>query len=124
MVEEMKKFLTSLLHKVEGLYCIAITDRDGVPMVKVTNDKMPEMAVRPSFLSTFAMATDQGSKLGLGLNKSVICMYSSYQVVQFPYLPFIVSFVASTKCNTGHILALDRSLQELLTDLKRTVIEP
>ncbi|XP_022198766.1 ragulator complex protein LAMTOR3-A [Nilaparvata lugens] len=123
MGEEIKRFLTSLLHKVEGLYCIAITDRDGVPMIKVTSDKMPEMAVRPSFLSTFAMATDQGSKLGLGTNKSVICMYSTYQVVQLNNLPFIVSFVASTKCNTGHILALDIPLQELLYDL-RTVIEP
>jgi Mitogen-activated protein kinase kinase 1 interacting. len=36
--------------------------------------------MRPSFLSTFGMATDQGSKLGLGKNKALICMYSTYQV--------------------------------------------
>jgi hypothetical protein len=36
--------------------------------------------MRPSFLSTFGMATDQGGKLGLGKNKAIICMYSTYQV--------------------------------------------
>ncbi|XP_075211879.1 late endosomal/lysosomal adaptor, MAPK and MTOR activator 3 [Lycorma delicatula] len=124
MAEEMKKYLQYLLQKVDGLHCIAVTDRDGVSILKVANDKVPEMATRPSFLSTFGMATDQGSKLGLGRNRSVICFYSSYQIVQMNNLPFIVSFVASTKCNTGHILALDQPLQELLQDLKRTVVEP
>jgi hypothetical protein len=36
--------------------------------------------MRPNFLSTFGMATDQGGKLGLGKNKALICMYSTYQV--------------------------------------------
>lgn len=48
--------------------------------VSVATDKAPELAMRPSFLSTFGMATDQGGKLGLGKNKAIICMYSTYQV--------------------------------------------
>ena len=48
----------------------------------VANEKAPEIAMRASFLSTFGMATDQGSKLGLGKNKTIICMYSSYQVMK------------------------------------------
>lgn len=45
-----------------------------------TSEKAPESALRPSFLSTFGMATDQGSKLGLGKNNAIICSYTNYQV--------------------------------------------
>jgi len=76
----LKKFLYGLLTDVEGLHSILITDRDGVPVISVANEKAPELATRASFLSTFGMATDQGSKLGLGKNKTIICMYSNYQV--------------------------------------------
>lgn len=67
---------------MEGLHSILITDRDGVPVVSVADETTPELAMRASFLSTFGMATDQGSKLGLGKNKTIICMYSSYQVIK------------------------------------------
>ncbi|XP_012134860.1 late endosomal/lysosomal adaptor, MAPK and MTOR activator 3 isoform X2 [Megachile rotundata] len=79
MTAELKKFLYGLLSSVEGLHSILITDRDGVPVISVADEKAPELAMRASFLSTFGMATDQGSKLGLGKNKTIICMYSSYQ---------------------------------------------
>lgn len=46
----------------------------------VANDNAPVHALRPGFLSTFALATDQGSKLGLSKNKSIICYYNTYQV--------------------------------------------
>lgn len=76
----MKKFLYGLLSDIEGLHSILVTDRDGVPVLSVADEEAPELALKPNFLSTFAMATDQGSKLGLGKNKTVICMYSNYQV--------------------------------------------
>lgn len=80
LFQELKKFLYGLLSGIEGLHSILITDRDGVPVISVADDKAPELAMRASFLSTFGMATDQGSKLGLGKNKVIICMYSNYQV--------------------------------------------
>jgi hypothetical protein len=46
----------------------------------VANESAPEYAQRPGFLSTLALATDQGSKLGLSKNKSIICYYNTYQV--------------------------------------------
>ncbi|XP_043274928.1 ragulator complex protein LAMTOR3-A isoform X2 [Venturia canescens] len=120
---ELKKFLYKLLNGVEGLHSILITDRDGVPVVSVSNDKVPELATRASFLSTFAMATDQGSKLGLGKNKTIICMYSSYQVVQMNKLPLVVSFIGSHSCNTGHILSLESKIDPILNDLRNAVGE-
>jgi len=124
MVDEMKKCLHSMLSKIDGLYSVVVTDRDGVPILKTSNDKAPESALRPSFLSTFGMATDQGSKLGLGRNNVVICLYTNYQVVQVNALPLIISFIASHSCNTGLILSQKHILQEHLESLKGTVIEP
>ncbi|XP_053970615.1 ragulator complex protein LAMTOR3-A isoform X2 [Hylaeus volcanicus] len=123
MTAELKKFLNGLLSSVEGLHSILITDRDGVPVISVADEKAPELAMRASFLSTFGMATDQGSKLGLGKNKTIICMYSSYQVVQMNKLPLVISFIASHDCNTGHILSLENKIDPILSNLKNAVVE-
>ncbi|XP_020957386.1 ragulator complex protein LAMTOR3 isoform X3 [Sus scrofa] len=79
LFQDLKRFLYKKLPSVEGLHAIVVSDRDGVPVIKVANDNAPEHALRPGFLSTFALATDQGSKLGLSKNKSIICYYNTYQ---------------------------------------------
>uniref|UniRef100_A0A9L0K2Z4 Ragulator complex protein LAMTOR3 n=1 Tax=Equus asinus TaxID=9793 RepID=A0A9L0K2Z4_EQUAS len=94
---------------------------DGVPVIKVANDNAPEHALRPGFLSTFALATDQGSKLGLSKNKSIICYYNTYQVVQFNRLPLVVSFIASSNANTGLIVSLEKELAPLFEELRQVV---
>ncbi|XP_059868016.1 ragulator complex protein LAMTOR3 isoform X5 [Delphinus delphis] len=104
MADDLKRFLYKKLPSVEGLHAIVVSDRDGVPVIKVANDNAPEHALRPGFLSTFALATDQGSKLGLSKNKSIICYYNTYQVVQFNRLPLVVSFIASSNANTDSLL--------------------
>uniref|UniRef100_A0A3Q1GWW5 Late endosomal/lysosomal adaptor, MAPK and MTOR activator 3 n=1 Tax=Acanthochromis polyacanthus TaxID=80966 RepID=A0A3Q1GWW5_9TELE len=101
MADDLKKYLYKQLQSVEGLHAIVVTDRDGVPVIKVANDNAPVHALRPGFLSTFALATDQGSKLGLSKNKSIICYYNTYQIVQFNRLPLVISFIASSNANTG-----------------------
>ncbi|XP_078426364.1 ragulator complex protein LAMTOR3 isoform X1 [Cetorhinus maximus] len=100
MADDLKRYLYKQLPSVEGLHAIVVSDRDGVPVIKVANDNAPEHALRPGFLSTFALATDQGSKLGLSKNKSIICYYNTYQVVQFNRLPLVVSFIANSSANT------------------------
>ncbi|XP_057582730.1 ragulator complex protein LAMTOR3 isoform X1 [Hippopotamus amphibius kiboko] len=109
------------LYSVEGLHAIVVSDRDGVPVIKVANDNAPEHALRPGFLSTFALATDQGSKLGLSKNKSIICYYNTYQVVQFNRLPLVVSFIASSNANTGLIVSLEKELAPLFEELRQVV---
>lgn len=123
MTAELKKFLYELLNSVDALHSILITDRDGVPVVSVANEKAPESAMRPSFLSTFGVATDQASKLGLGKNKTIISMYSGYQVIQMNKLPLVVSFIADRDSNTGHILSLEDKIDPILSNLKNVVAE-
>ncbi|XP_054447669.1 ragulator complex protein LAMTOR3 isoform X1 [Pteronotus mesoamericanus] len=117
--KDLKRFLYKKLPSVEGLHAIVVSDRDGVPVIKgkMANDNAPEHALRPGFLSTFALATDQGSKLGLSKNKSIICYYNTYQVVQFNRLPLVVSFIASSNANTGLIVSLEKELAPLFEEL-------
>uniref|UniRef100_A0A7N5P146 Ragulator complex protein LAMTOR3 n=1 Tax=Ailuropoda melanoleuca TaxID=9646 RepID=A0A7N5P146_AILME len=119
--QDLKRFLYKKLPSVEGLHAIVVSDRDGVPVIKVANDSAPEHALRPGFLSTFALATDQGSKLGLSKNKSIICYYNTYQVVQFNRLPLVVSFIASSNANTGLIVSLEKELAPLFEELRQVV---
>lgn len=86
-------------------------------------DKAPEPAVKPNFISTFCIAIDQGSKLGLGKTNNLICMYSQYQVVQMNKLPLIITCVANQKCNTGQILALETQLDPIVAALTLSVSE-
>jgi hypothetical protein len=123
MVEEVKNSLQELLSKVSGLYSVIITDRDGVHLLKVNTDKAPEHAMRPNFISTFGLAVDQGSKLGLGKTDTLICVYSQYQVIQMNKLPLIVTFIASDSCNTGHILAVQKQLDPIIASLALAVAE-
>lgn len=136
------------------MLCIVVTDRDGTPVIRVSSDDAtPEVALatRPTFLATFTMATDQASKLGLGKNQSIVCMYSNYQVfekknltvnikhtvlfdnyvynlyrlqvIQLNKLPLIVTFIGTANCNTGHILALESQIDDYLDEIKQTVTE-
>ncbi|GAA6081764.1 ragulator complex protein LAMTOR3 [Tachysurus ichikawai] len=120
-LQDMKRYLYKQLPTVEGLHAIVVTDRDGVPVIKVANDNAPEYALRPGFLSTFALATDQGSKLGLSKNKSIICYYNTYQIVQFNRLPLVISFIASSSANTGLIISLEKELVPLIEELRQVV---
>ncbi|CAH1246684.1 ragulator complex protein LAMTOR3-A-like [Branchiostoma lanceolatum] len=121
MAEDLKRYIFRLMSKVDGLYGIAITDRDGVPVLKVSNENAPELALRPGFLVTFSMAADQGSKMGLGKNQRIVCMYSAYQVVHFNKAPLMVTLVANSTANTGMILSLEDELTDALQDLRQAV---
>ncbi|KAM4625666.1 ragulator complex protein LAMTOR3 [Polymixia lowei] len=121
MADDLRRYLYKQLPSVEGLQAIVVTDRDGVPVIKVANEHAPEYALRPGFLSTFALATDQGSKLGLSKNKSIICYYNTYQIVQFNRLPLVISFIASSSANTGLIISLEKELVPLIEELRQVV---
>ncbi|XP_061196692.1 ragulator complex protein LAMTOR3-A-like [Saccostrea echinata] len=120
-MEEAKNYLSKLSSTVDGLLAIVITDRDGIPLLKVAMDQVPEQALRHSFLSTFGTATEQANKLGLKQSKSVISMFKNYQVVQINKYPLIVTFIAESDANTGLLLNLETDMRDLLNDLQRVV---
>ncbi|KAK7456515.1 hypothetical protein BaRGS_00039371 [Batillaria attramentaria] len=100
MAEEVKTYLRKLMNTVEGLHAILISDRDGVPMLKVADQNAPELALRPTYLSTFSHMADQASKVGMGANQAIISFYDNLQVVQLNRYPLMVTFIADADSNT------------------------
>ncbi|XP_050694762.1 ragulator complex protein LAMTOR3-like [Eriocheir sinensis] len=121
MAEEMKKNLMELMKGTEDVMGIIITDRDGVPIMKVSEEEAPELGLRPTFISTFNIATDQAGKLGMGRNRRMVCVYGRYQVVHFNHLPLVVTVIASCGANTGQLLAMETQLTPLLAHLTHVV---
>lgn len=69
-----------LIHifRVNGLKAIIISDREGVPLLRLSKDnRFPDLGTKQQFLATFTVANEQASKMLLGRNKSMICMYKS-----------------------------------------------
>ncbi|EDO46320.1 predicted protein [Nematostella vectensis] len=121
MSERIHQYFEDIMRRFDGVLGIIVTDRDGVPVVKVADARIPGTALRSSYLATFATATEQASKLGLSKNKNIICTFPSYQVVHFNYLPLVVSVIATSQANTGVILSLETDFRNFVKDLKSTV---
>lgn len=67
-----------LLFRINGLKAIIISDRDGVPLFKLSKDnKFPELGTKQNFLATFSVANEQSCKMMLGKNKSILLFYKS-----------------------------------------------
>ena len=60
--------------------------------ILVNAESVPELALRMNFLSTFANATDQASKLGMGKNNAIISMYENFQVSESESKHFRTNF--------------------------------
>ncbi|XP_047399848.1 ragulator complex protein LAMTOR3-like [Sciurus carolinensis] len=114
-------FLCKKLPSIEGLHAV-VSDEDGVTCHYVADDNAPEHALRPGFLSTFTLATDQGSKLGLSKNKTIIYYYNTpYQVGPFNPLPLVVSFIASSNASTELMVSLEKELAPLFEESIKVV---
>ncbi|XP_076443847.1 ragulator complex protein LAMTOR3-B-like isoform X2 [Babylonia areolata] len=121
--EEVKMYLRKLIQSVDGLHAIVVSDRDGVPVLKMSDEHAPEKALRPAFLSYFSHMTDQASKIGLGNNESVTAFYENIQVVQINKHPLLLTFIADSDCITGEIRCLELDLLDLLEEIQH-VTEP
>lgn len=117
----MKKHLTELISRVQGLQAIVFTDGDGVPLIKAAADGAPQHALRPSFLAMVNMAISRGHKMGLGkCNKMTTC-YSNFQLVSFNRPPVLITLIGNSTANTGMMLNLEEELSEISEALKGVV---
>ncbi|KAM7449913.1 Ragulator complex protein lamtor3 [Porites harrisoni] len=121
MAEGIHHYFDGLVARHEGILAILVTDRDGVPLVKVSDPKVPQNALRASFLSTFSTTAEQASKLGLSKNKSIVCFFASYQVVHFSFPPLVVSIIATSQANTGLLLGLESDFEQTIRAVKSVV---
>ena len=122
LFKEIQRELQHIIKDVPGLEGIAITDRDGVPVIKsCSKDLSIEQVLKPSLLAATASSADQGAKLGIGRCLSVICEYDHYQVVSLNKSPFVVTLIANKNACTGLLLALQDSLDPVIQELTRVI---
>ncbi|CAG2167612.1 unnamed protein product [Oppiella nova] len=144
--KECKKDLLSLTTKVDGLIAVIITDKEGVPLIKVVNDSHdpnlvgrptfvssnfttvvndshdPNLVGRPTFVSSnFTTGVEQASKLGIGLCTTIVTHYHNYQIVHFNKDKLIVALIANTHANTGQLLALENEFDIICNELRQCV---
>ncbi|XP_035216140.1 ragulator complex protein LAMTOR3-B-like isoform X2 [Stegodyphus dumicola] len=119
--EVAEQFLREMLHRVDGLLAVMITDRDGIPVVMSRTGKVPDVVSKQNFLASVSLAIEQAGKLGCGKNRRIMCMFNSFQVVHFNKSPLMVSLVASAEANTGLLLSLESELNDFIEDLKAVI---
>ncbi|KAF9303063.1 Ragulator complex protein lamtor3 [Mortierella antarctica] len=113
MAEELGVHFEKLLTRVDGLLSAVVTDRDGVVLLRATAPNCTPPFTESALGCTFALASDQASKLGLKKNKSIVSVYGTYQLVQFNHSSLITTFVANSSANTGLLLELGSELESV-----------
>lgn len=123
-VELFKKELSNLMQSIPGLLAVLIIDRDGVPLIEVHKDLVPEVALQASALSMTVLAADQVAKLGFGECNTICCDYDSYQVVTFNKLPtsLVVTLIADSKANTGMLVSMGPDFDPVISELRKIKI--
>lgn len=123
-VEVFKKELNQFTKSIPGLLAVLIVDRDGVPLIEVHKDLVPELAMQASALSMTVLAADQVAKLGFGKCNTICCEYENYQIVTFNKLPttLAVTLIADSKANTGMLLALGPEFDPIMNELRKIKI--
>ncbi|GFS42379.1 hypothetical protein TNIN_101711 [Trichonephila inaurata madagascariensis] len=119
--EVAKKYLQDIIKRVDGLRAIVITDRDGIPIIKVNAPEIQDPVSKPNFLASVSLAVEQAGKLGNGRNRRIICMFNTIQVIHFNKSPLMISLIASSKANTGILLNLESELNGLVEDLRTAI---
>ncbi|XP_022789215.1 ragulator complex protein LAMTOR3-like isoform X2 [Stylophora pistillata] len=101
MAEGVHNYFEEIVERHEGILAILVTDRDGVPIIKVADPKSPQNALRASFLSTFSTTAEQ--------------------VVHFSFFPLVVSIIATNQANTGLLLGFESEFTEVVKAVKVVV---
>lgn len=122
-VDLIRKHITGIVQGVDGLYTVIITDRDGVPLFKMSVDHAPEVPIRPHMLAMHGLALEQSAKMGLGEVKHVACVYNQYQLVLLNYGPLLVTLIGSAEANTGLMIGLHTELEPIVRQLQQVTVD-
>lgn len=120
-IEQLKSDLNLLIKSIPGLLAVLIVDKVGIPLIDAHQDIVPELALKPSFLSMAVSAAEHVAKLGFGKCNTIYCDYENYQVVTFVKVAssLMVTLIAESRANTGMLLALSTEFDTLVNELRR-----
>ena len=61
--------------------------------------------------------------MGLGDNNVMVAAYTRHQVVHVDLSPIVVTLIANSNTNTGHVIDIGRSLKNIVNDIARVLEE-
>mmetsp|Transcript_446 Transcript_446/g.885 ORF Transcript_446/g.885 Transcript_446/m.885 type:complete len:134 (-) Transcript_446:84-485(-) len=107
--------LSQLCKQTSGMRSIAVTDRDGVVVLRAP-ETAAEDPIASSVLTTiFSMAAVQSEKVkGLGSMNTILNTYSECYLLQVNMDVLVISIIVDKDANIGSIMALTPSIKELL----------
>ncbi|XP_055357794.1 ragulator complex protein LAMTOR3-B-like [Paramacrobiotus metropolitanus] len=121
MTEDLRKHIQETIRSVPGVRGVVIADRDGVPILRVHDETVPETVMRPPFLSSVGFATDQASRLGYGKTNYVISIHERHQMVHFNLTGIILTVIADVESNTGLLLTLSNDLTDVTDSIRNAL---
>jgi ragulator complex protein LAMTOR3 len=89
--------------RIDKLITIYITDRDGAIVLQASSDDMPARLLETSFTAAFLISNERLGKMGLGRNKSIVCRFEQYEIVQYLYDPFVLTLIGWNGANIGNL---------------------
>jgi len=113
----VQSYIEDLLFRIPHVHLILVTDKDGVALIKATDDSFTDRVIDYGFSSLFNTASEQAGKLGLGANSHIICRYAALTTVQVAMLPLLVTIVCGHDVNVGLVV---NAIPELKAKLEGT----
>eukprot|EP01111_Echinosteliopsis_oligospora_P003797 TRINITY_DN1597_c0_g1_i1.p1 TRINITY_DN1597_c0_g1~~TRINITY_DN1597_c0_g1_i1.p1 ORF type:complete len:144 (-),score=21.14 TRINITY_DN1597_c0_g1_i1:56-442(-) len=114
-------FLERVIHSIPGVSAVVVSDRDGGILVKAYSNAFNTDNVDTSLGATFAVASEQAGKLGLGKNKSIINFHRDKIIVYINLHPIFISFICSSDTNCGSFTSIVPDLQRGLDGLSKAI---
>jgi len=119
--EILETFFRKLISRVPGLQLVLLTDRDGVELLKVSNGDYKENVLCSTMAATFASASEQASKLKLGINQTITSFVENEVVVQISYLPVVISLFGDETMNPGLLISFAPEIRNILEPLQASI---
>eukprot|EP00434_Breviolum_minutum_P016372 symbB.v1.2.014429.t1/scaffold1054.1/size141114/1 len=107
--------LSQLCKQTAGMRSIAVTDRDGVVVLRAPETAVEDPIASGVLTTIFSMAAVQSEKVkGLGSMNTILNSYSECYLLQVSMDVLVISIIVDKDANIGSIMALTPSIKELL----------
>eukprot|EP00455_Lapot_gusevi_P038164 TRINITY_DN4275_c0_g1_i9.p1 TRINITY_DN4275_c0_g1~~TRINITY_DN4275_c0_g1_i9.p1 ORF type:complete len:146 (-),score=38.40 TRINITY_DN4275_c0_g1_i9:304-687(-) len=107
-----------LIERVPGLLAVIASDKDGVSLLRATQDSVAQSKSDSALSAAFTVATEQASKLQLGRNQTITSFYQDFVLIHVNHMPIVITLLASADANLGFLLSLVPRLKASLEPIR------
>uniref|UniRef100_A0A914ZU57 Roadblock/LAMTOR2 domain-containing protein n=1 Tax=Parascaris univalens TaxID=6257 RepID=A0A914ZU57_PARUN len=119
---EISRTLQAVLRDTPGIQYIFVTDKEGVPIVGVSESSGEDLRNRTQLINSYQLAVEQVAKLNMGEQKTAIFCYENTELVVLNMKPLTVYIVASSECPVGVLRQLrDRRILIAIGDRRSSI---